>query len=79
MVSLTQSFFRRLTELFTLLLLLCQSSALKADELQTQFDSKVLPVLRNHCFDCHNVDDRESGVRLDHLDGSLPDGAITPR
>lgn len=76
MVSLTQSFFRRLTELFTLLLLLCQSSALKADELQTQFDSKVLPVLRNHCFDCHNVDDRESGVRLDHLDGSLPDGAI---
>lgn len=75
MLPLTQSFVRRLTALLTVLIL-SQWSVVFADELQAQFDSKVLPVLQNHCFDCHNVDDRESGVRLDHLDGSLPDGTI---
>ncbi|MCA9120081.1 MAG: DUF1592 domain-containing protein [Planctomycetaceae bacterium] len=41
-----------------------------------QFQSDIQPLLQQHCFGCHNVDEITSGVRVDHLDGTLPDSRI---
>lgn len=32
--------------------------------------------LKDHCIGCHNADERESGIRVDHLDGTLPEPTI---
>lgn len=37
------------------------------------FQRNIQPLLKKFCFDCHNVDEMTSGVRVDHLDGSLED------
>lgn len=41
-------------------------------------DSLEFPLsfLRTHCVACHNEEDRESGIRVDHLDGSVPESRI---
>lgn len=36
-----------------------------------RFRSEVEPFLTEFCFDCHNQDNMESGIRVDVLDGSL--------
>ncbi len=35
------------------------------DEADLSFTQNVLPVLREHCLDCHGPDEQESGLRLD--------------
>ena len=35
------------------------------------FESQVAPFLEQYCFDCHNVDNMESGIRVDRFDGQL--------
>lgn len=40
------------------------------------FEAKVKPFLQTYCNECHNESVRESGVRLDNLDPSIPDLAI---
>ena len=32
--------------------------------------------LNEYCVGCHNADERESGIRVDHLDGTLPEPTI---
>ncbi|MFM8581015.1 MAG: DUF1587 domain-containing protein, partial [Planctomycetaceae bacterium] len=44
--------------------------------LKTQFQQQVKPLLAKYCVRCHNIDDRQSGVRVDHIDGSADDQQI---
>lgn len=37
------------------------------------FKEHAQPMLKKLCFRCHNVDNMESGIRVDQLDGSFPD------
>ncbi|MDX1982509.1 MAG: DUF1592 domain-containing protein [Bryobacteraceae bacterium] len=41
--------------------------------LEAPFTQQVQPFLKENCLRCHNVDAPTSGVRVDHLDASLPD------
>lgn len=43
----------------------------RADE--GSFERDIRPLLKAYCYDCHNADERESGIQVDNLDGSLPD------
>ena len=35
------------------------------------FQNKIQPLLEQFCVRCHNVDEKTSGIRLDHLNGSM--------
>ncbi len=35
------------------------------------------PFLKTYCTDCHNENERESGIRVDDLDGMLPENKLT--
>ena len=37
------------------------------------FRKSIQPVINNYCLSCHNPDELTSGIRVDHLDGSLPE------
>ena len=50
-----------------------ESSADSSGALRVEFEERVRPVLERFCYRCHNADRMKSGVRVDHLDGSLPD------
>ena len=39
------------------------------------FESKVRPLLVEHCYECHGADKQESDLRLDTVDGILEGGA----
>ena len=39
-------------------------------------ESDGLRFLDSHCLQCHNESERESGIRVDYLDGSVPDQRI---
>ncbi|MEZ5942522.1 MAG: DUF1592 domain-containing protein [Planctomycetaceae bacterium] len=41
-----------------------------------EFQTNIQPLLQDHCFGCHNVDETTSGVRVDHLDGTLPEARM---
>jgi hypothetical protein len=45
-----------------------------ADE--PSFEQSVKPFLKRNCVSCHNEETSMSGVRVDHLDGSLEDAQI---
>jgi hypothetical protein len=40
------------------------------------FDQQVQPLLNQYCRRCHHADKRESGIRVDHLNGKLEDRHI---
>jgi hypothetical protein len=42
------------------------------------FESKIRPVLENHCLKCHNSEKRKGGLTLDHKDASLRGGDSGP-
>lgn len=44
-----------------------------ADTLAGEYQTRVQPLLKSLCFQCHDGDTKESGIQVDHLDGSLPD------
>jgi hypothetical protein len=45
-------------------------------QVEALFEQNVLPFLKTYCFECHNVDNREAGIRLDHLDSHYEDATI---
>ena len=64
------------------LLLLCTSS-LRADEdtdlpppadRDVDFKKDIQPLLKKHCYECHNADTQEAGLRLDNRDDALAGG-----
>lgn len=58
----------------------CQQSQQPAPDnaqtLRDSFATHVQPLLAKYCYRCHNQEERESGIRVDHLDGSLPDRSL---
>ena len=48
-------------------------SSLDAGESSPSFEKEVLPILSEHCFDCHGPDEnqRKSGLRLDTLEAAV--------
>ena len=47
-----------------------------AAKTQQSFDSVIQPLLRQYCVRCHNAEKMESGIRVDQLDGTVPDHRI---
>ncbi|HAA72897.1 MAG TPA: hypothetical protein DCE55_27410 [Planctomycetaceae bacterium] len=43
------------------------------EQVQSSFRKEIQPLLKTLCLRCHNAEKMESGIRLDHLDGTLPD------
>lgn len=39
-------------------------------------NQEALNFLNQHCLECHNEQERESGIRVDQLDGSVPENRI---
>ena len=49
------------------------TGSLSASAVANDFRSHVRPLLKRRCFRCHNRENAESGIRLDRLDGSVPE------
>ena len=47
--------------------------ASKVTAQEESFQQQVQPLLKKYCLRCHNADEMKSGIRLDHLNGSLQD------
>ncbi|MGI9467758.1 MAG: DUF1592 domain-containing protein [Rubripirellula sp.] len=43
---------------------------------EISFKKVALPFLKTHCYRCHNEQERESGIRVDQLDGDLPEASL---
>jgi hypothetical protein len=52
-----------------------QAQTRNAEVLKT-FRKSTQPLLNKYCVSCHNPDDLTSGIRVDHLDGSLPENRM---
>lgn len=52
------------------------SSNTEEARLQKEFSAHVQPLLRKYCLDCHNADNMESGVRVDHLTGGAEEAHL---
>ena len=50
------------------------NSDTEASRLQQEFAAQVQPLLTKYCLHCHNADNMESGVRVDHLTGGAGGG-----
>ena len=56
----------------TLCVILCQLFFVRGHACASdEFAKQVQPFLQQFCFDCHNADNMESGIRVDDLDGTL--------
>jgi len=56
-----------------------ENSAAPTSEQQIRFfESKIRPLLIEHCIDCHGEDSQESDLRLDTLSGMLTGGKAGP-
>jgi hypothetical protein len=40
------------------------------------FEAVAKPFLKKYCSQCHNIDQRESGIRVDHLDGAMEESTL---
>lgn len=47
-----------------------------SQERENTFVAKIQPLLTQYCIGCHNVDEMTSGIRVDHLNGTLEDEQI---
>ena len=64
---------------FVLTVLLWGSLFLSAKEalvVQEEFQQDIKPLLSKYCFDCHGSEKAKAGIRVDYLDGSLPDKEV---
>ena len=50
--------------------------ALETEQLQKAFKEDIRPLLSQYCFDCHSEKRSKAGVRVDYLDGSIPDKEV---
>ncbi|MFN6138419.1 MAG: LamG-like jellyroll fold domain-containing protein, partial [Planctomycetota bacterium] len=46
------------------------------EQLSDTFQKQIAPWIERNCTSCHNEENRESGIRVDNLDDSLPDSSI---
>jgi hypothetical protein len=64
---------------FVLIVLLVGTLFLSAKEalvVQEEFQQDIKPLLSKYCFDCHGSEKAKAGIRVDYLDGSLPDKEV---
>ncbi|MFO0942823.1 MAG: DUF1592 domain-containing protein [Pirellulales bacterium] len=52
------------------------SSSIYANEADQRFEQIAKPFLKQHCVRCHNENERNSGIRVDGLDGQFEDSSI---
>ena len=52
------------------------NSDTEASRLQKEFAAQVQPLLNKYCLHCHNADNMESGVRVDHLTGGAEEAHL---
>jgi uncharacterized membrane protein len=45
----------------------------EAGSIESGFQNNIQPLLKKYCLRCHNVDNMESGIRVDQLNGNLED------
>ncbi|MFM8570726.1 MAG: DUF1592 domain-containing protein [Pirellula sp.] len=51
-------------------------SAAQETGIEIDFKSQIAPSIQKYCVGCHNEKTRESGIRVDHLDETLPDESL---
>ena len=51
-------------------------SAKELAVVQKDFQRTVRPVLQKFCFDCHGENKPKAGIRVDYLDGTVPDKEV---
>ena len=59
-----------------LLMLAAALSAKEASVVQQDFQRSVQPLFKRYCFDCHGERKPKAGIRVDYLDGSVPDKEV---
>ena len=59
-----------------LLMLAAALPAKEASVVQQDFQRTVQPLLKRYCFDCHGEQKPKAGIRVDYLDGSVPDKEV---
>ena len=61
-------------------LLGCGALSLQAKDLpeavQIKFKASVRPLLKQYCFNCHGEEKPKAGIRVDYLDGTVPDKEV---
>ncbi|MFH1299937.1 MAG: PSD1 and planctomycete cytochrome C domain-containing protein [Planctomycetota bacterium] len=57
--------------LFSICLLTCSSAAFGADSL---FEKQVVPILQQHCIECHNASTKDGGLSLESSQGLIAGG-----
>ena len=65
--------------LFCFWFLLVSATAIAQDQptdIHAQFEKSVRPFLTHYCTECHNVDQRESGIRVDNLSEAYDDSSL---
>ncbi|MFL2942316.1 MAG: DUF1592 domain-containing protein [Limisphaerales bacterium] len=59
-----------------LLMLAAVLPAKEPSVVQQDFQRTVQPLLKRYCFDCHGERKPKAGIRVDYLDGSVPDKEV---
>ncbi len=69
---------RRLLIAAVLIFFASTGTALAFDDID--FNRDIRPILSNHCFQCHGMDEgsRQADLRLDHVDTAIESGTIVP-
>ena len=60
----------------TSLSILFTKNAIADETIARQFKEGIGPFLAQYCTECHNADNREAGIRLDHLNESYDDSSL---
>ena len=51
-------------------------SAKELAVVQKDFQRTVRPIFQKFCFDCHGENKSKAGIRVDYLDGTVPDKEV---
>ena len=43
---------------------------------KTDFQKSILPLFKQYCFNCHGEEKPKAGIRVDYLDGTVPDKEV---
>jgi hypothetical protein len=53
-----------------------QAPAISELKVTQDFEAIAKPFLNKYCTECHNTDQRESGIRVDHLNGAMEEDTL---
>ena len=52
------------------------ASAKEPGLVKEDFLREIQPLLRKYCFDCHGEKKSKAGIRVDYMDGTVPDKEV---